>query len=304
MKLLDDIVDLLMDESASLTGALLKTKVLLHQIGQSELASWVNNELNGYGIDDELPSYRALTGRLMGNITNGHYTYNNRALATSHLTDKQVASFEAGDMRQCLSALDALVSSVTANKGSLRREHAPELFGHLSTPYTGGYHVQDAWSQIEVTQVRQILIVVRSRLLDFVLELRTKVGNAASDENIVERTINLNIPEMFGKAVFGNNTTILVGNHNHQQVSITSVKHDRTALVAELKRHDVGDEDIQSLEAAIDSDPVPATTDQYGPAVRGWMSRMMGKAVDTSWNISLAAAGGVLTTVLQRYYGI
>ncbi|WP_186098098.1 hypothetical protein [Burkholderia gladioli] len=41
MKLLDDIVDLLSDKNGSLTGALLKTKVLLHRIGHRELVEWV-----------------------------------------------------------------------------------------------------------------------------------------------------------------------------------------------------------------------------------------------------------------------
>ena len=51
MQLLKDIVALLSDKDGSLTGALLKTKVLLHQIGHKELAEWVNDELNGYGED-------------------------------------------------------------------------------------------------------------------------------------------------------------------------------------------------------------------------------------------------------------
>ena len=48
MKLVDEIIDILSSDKGKLSDALIKTKVLLHQIGHKELVSWVNNELNGY----------------------------------------------------------------------------------------------------------------------------------------------------------------------------------------------------------------------------------------------------------------
>jgi len=47
LKLLNEIIDALSSQESSLTGALLKTKVLLHHIGRKELVEWVNHELNG-----------------------------------------------------------------------------------------------------------------------------------------------------------------------------------------------------------------------------------------------------------------
>jgi hypothetical protein len=45
MKLLDEIISLLMNESSSLKSALLKTKVLRHKIEQKELVGWVTTPL-------------------------------------------------------------------------------------------------------------------------------------------------------------------------------------------------------------------------------------------------------------------
>jgi chemotaxis receptor (MCP) glutamine deamidase CheD len=108
---------------------------------------------------------------------------------------------------------------------------------------------------------------------------------------------------MFGKAVFGDNTTIVVGNHNHQQITNTAAKNDKAVLAAELRKHGVGEEDIQAIHAALDEDPVPVVAGQYGPAVQGWMKRMLGRAVDASWNIPVGAAGNLLATLVQNYYG-
>ena len=86
-KTLDELITSLSDQSAPLTEALLKTKVLLHKLGHAELTEWVNNELNGYPLEvDLLPSYRRLTGVIKGNISNGAWRYESQPLPviTSH----------------------------------------------------------------------------------------------------------------------------------------------------------------------------------------------------------------------------
>lgn len=303
MKLLNDIVDLLMNEAGSLNEALLKTKVLLHQIGQKELVGWVNSELTGYGADEKLPEYRDIRGRLFGHISNGYYTHQNRVLAVRHLSKEQLQILEGGGMRQGLGVIEKLISGTKVG-GSLARPLGPESYALLSEPFADGYYVQSAWSQIEVSQVRQILTEVRSRLLDFILELQGEVGATVLEEDIKEVANNLDVPGMLSRAVFGDNTTIVIGNHNNQQVTNTSIKNDIKGLADELRKHGVSDGDIETLNEALAEDPTPATAGQYGPAVRGWMSRMLGKAVDGSWNIGIAVAGTVLASALQRYYGL
>lgn len=255
MKLLNDIVDLLMNESGSLNEALLKTKVLLHQIGQRELVGWVNSELTGYESDSPLPAYRAVRGRLFGNISNGFYVHNNKVLATTHLTDEQRTLLEGGGMRQGLGVLEKLISD-TKKSNSLARPLGPECYSLLSKPYTDGYYIQSAWSQIEVSQLRQILIEVRSRLLDFVLELRSEVGSAVHEQDIKEMANNLDVRNMFDRSVFGDNTTIVVGSSNSTQVTNTAVKSDKTALANELRRLKVSEKDIELLDTALNEDPV------------------------------------------------
>lgn len=66
--LLDDIIAILSDEKGSLNAALLKTQVLLHQIGHKELVSWVIHELTGYPEDVELPAYRKVVSQPHGHV--------------------------------------------------------------------------------------------------------------------------------------------------------------------------------------------------------------------------------------------
>ena len=60
MKLISEIIDLLSSSDRDVATALMKTKVLLFQLGEKELLEWVNSELNGYPDRDNLPNYRVL----------------------------------------------------------------------------------------------------------------------------------------------------------------------------------------------------------------------------------------------------
>jgi hypothetical protein len=76
-------------------------------------------------------------------------------------------------------------------------------------------------------------------------------------------------------------------------------------LANELRSHGVAEDDIAALDIALSADPTAlAPGTQLGPEVKGWMKRMMAKAIDASWNIELGVAGGLLTSALQKYYGI
>ncbi len=61
MKLLDEIVDYAVDNKQPVSVLLRKCLVLAYQLKNDKLKNWVEKELDGYGLDDEIPEYR-LTG--------------------------------------------------------------------------------------------------------------------------------------------------------------------------------------------------------------------------------------------------
>jgi len=60
---------------------------------------------------------------------------------------------------------------------------------------------------------------------------------------------------MFNRAIFGDNTTIVVGHENEQQVTnVITAQGDFAGLANELRRHGVGSEDIAALKQALAHD--------------------------------------------------
>lgn len=299
MKLVDDLIDLLSDRDPSLTDALMKTKVLLHKLGRKDLAKWVNAELTGYPGDSQIPDYRHLNGHVKGNVTNGIYTQSKHPLPTLQLKPKTRESFERIPIPDSISAIEELASG----EGQLQRPIPLEANHLFNEVLTNGYQVQLAWCDIGQGQLSQILTQVRSRLLDFLLELNEQLDDISDDEGVRKIGASQQTASMFNNAIFGDNVTIMVGNHNHQEIRNKINHGDFDSLANVLRENEVQEEQIEELRVAVAADgEVDHANDQLGPNVRSWIKGMLGRAVDASWQIELGIASNLLTAALMKFY--
>jgi hypothetical protein len=306
MKLLDEITGLLSSGSAPLSDALLKTKVLLHAIGKQELVGWVNSELNGYPDPKTVPLYRTLRGQVLANLSNAAWRATAHPIPLGHLDEKQRRNLETVHMAQSLAELEKLAATDSTSSPVLQFAIPLEANVILGQQLAGGFHIERAWTAVPKVSITSILIQVRSRLLDFILGLNEKFEGAMTDQEVKTRTGAFDASQMFSQAIFGDNTTVIVGHKNTQTVTnANNIRGDFAALAGELQRHGIDETDINLLKDAIVSDEGASETrtKNFGPAVRMWMQRMWGKAMDASWNVELGIVSGLLTTVIQKYYG-
>lgn len=302
MKLLNEIIESLSSQNGSLTDALLKTKVLLHKIGHKELIEWVNNELNEYPSSVEVPEYRILPANVLANMVSMTFTAKSHPIPLRHLDEEQRKWFENVPFKQSLAVLERL----TENRDSHLQIPIPmELNGLLGKSLASGVEIQRAWRAVGVADVSRIFVQVRSRLLDFVLELQDQIGEDISDDEIKQRVNLIDAPGLFHNAMFGDNTTIIVGDHNSQKVKNSIIKNDFDSLAEQLKQYNVDDSSIIELQKAIHNDKnCPEIKEQkFGSNVKEWMKTMLSKVVDGIWEIEIATAGNLLSTVIQKYYG-
>lgn len=302
MKLIDDIIDLLSSQNASLTDALLKTKILLHKIGHKELVEWVNNELNGYSHNIDLPEYRVLPANVLANIANLSYEALSHPIPLGHLNKEEREFFLNAHFFQSLAVLEKLVED---QDSSLHIPIAMELNGLLGKSLANDYKIQRAWRAIGTADISQIFVQVRSRLLDFILELKDRLGDDITEKEIKQRTESIDTQSLFNNAIFGDNTTILVGNHNTQETNNITVRGNFNSIAEYLKQHKVDESSIADLQKAINNDQNSTEVKErkIGSSVKEWMKQMLSKAVEATWEIELNVAGNLLTSAIQRYYG-
>lgn len=300
MKLIGEITALLCGTDGSLAGALLKTKVLMHQIGHKELTEWVNNELNGYPREATLPHYRIVPSRVIGHVANAAYVQKSMVLPTMHLPERIQNDWHNCELREPVGVLETFARSKPDEH--LKMPLSPEFHHLVNKALGGGYAVQKMWLQIEPTQALHAVTQIRSRLLDFVLELQEELGDVTEGE-VKEAAKGIDAQSLFRDAVFGDNTTVVIGSGNTTNVSNVRGS-DFESLARVLREGGVAQSDINELKVAIaaDAGQVVRETKTFGPSVRGWISKMMDKAVNAAWQIELGVAGGLLTNALQAYY--
>lgn len=301
MKLVQEITDLLSSNSPNLNNALYKTKVLMHRMGEKELIGWIDSEVKGYPEDSPLPDYRVVPTTVFGNISNGSYRYSDQPLPLGHLLEKTVESLESTEFRQSIGVIERYAE----DDSQLSITIQPEFYPKLSKVLRGGYNVERAWRRVPAGSMLQLTNEVRSRLLDFVLELSEKIPDELPLEEMKEKSKEMDVSGMFKNAVFGPNAIILVGDHNTQKIQNQIVTNDFESLAEILRGSQIQEADIEALREAIANDEgAPEHQEKkYGENVRLWMGSMLQKATDVVWDINVGAAGSLLATALNTFYG-
>lgn len=304
MRLIDEIIELLSREQPNVETALTKTKVLLYRIGEPQLAAWVTAEINGYAANNDIPTYRIIPTRVLATVTDGMTVRRNSIpIPINHLPDAMKEGLRNTKVGHGVATLETFIA---ATEDTLSKPLSPEFYGLLAKGLQEGFFIETAHVEIARSQVVGILAQIRSRLLDFVLQLSSRMPSDLPEADAKARSKQIDAAGLFQSAIFGDNATIIVGNHNNQTASHVSVRvGDFESLAAFLRGNKVDEADLSTLKTAIHADG-PRAEDparQFGPKVRAWMANMLKKAVETSWQIELGVASSVLATAIGRYYG-
>ena len=297
MGVLDDIRADLIDSSADTKNTLRKALVLAHEVHSVELRQWVMSELNGYSIDDTIPSYRRVPLPVFGMFVGAARQARNVLLTTSGLPNEIK---DSADYLLVLEGIAALEDIQATGEKELQRTLMPEMTELLrENQYMSGMVLFQAYQRVPRQVFAEVVDTVKTRLLEFALELQNNsltpetLSTGEIDDELIRKALNVHI--------YGNNNVVAVGEKVHQEVG--NVNHqDLDSLLSHLRGHDVSDDDLAALKQDILSETTPSTGD-FGPKVSSWVERMVSKAASGAWNVSMAVAPRILQKAITSYYG-
>ncbi|MFZ0872696.1 MAG: hypothetical protein WAM90_18430 [Rhodanobacter sp.] len=304
MKVIEDLIDQLSKADCRIEDALIQAQVLAHKLGDTDMAAWVASELEGYPDNDSVPPYREVRLQITGNVTNGYWQHNAQPLVLGAL-EPEVREWLT--LRKTTEGVGAIEQWVVKDNdgGNLCVTVSPEICHVISKAYTEGCYVQSAWGRPAAGAFRQILTQVRTRLLAFALDLHDRVPANFTADDIKKELGKEGVNNLFRGAVFGDNTTIVVGESNVVKGITNSVtQNDFASLAKELRGQGVADGDIDDLRKAIedDSDAPEHQENNYGGKVRGWLGGMVAKAGTEAWKTTAASGVGALYAALKAHY--
>jgi hypothetical protein len=273
--LLDDIVAILSDNRGSLEDALLKTKVLLHEIGHKDLVSWVNNELGGYSDADQI-------------------------LPTGHLKEEHKKIIRETKVTSPIGTIEQQVAKYRATGQGLMRRLPPELIPNLQKGLAKGVNILKLWTEVNMADMEAIPLQVRSRLLDFCLELQGVVGRDVPPQQLQEKTRDVDTGKMFTTAIYNTGPgTIVLGNQN---IQVNNQKDDIDGLLKEVAKLGYKTKVLEELRQAVADDAskgeIPSITDsQTGK----WYTNALKKIGKGAVDVTVEVATGVIIKALEHF---
>lgn len=213
--------------------ALKRTKVLLSELQDDELLSWVNNEIVGYSDDAPLPSYRQCSGMLKGSYFKGsfaaHMTYNNVSLPLGKMPEDIKELLLKIEFRDGIDSLKELYESNKNQKGDLVKPVPADFYPMISKYNNDPYMIiTSANVSFSAESINNIFSVIENKLLDILILLEKKFGSL--DELDID-TSNLSTDQIKDiasqiRVIVYNDNSITIGDGNKIKDTSISVTND------------------------------------------------------------------------------
>ena len=101
------IIDLVQEEQ-SLSKILYCLKLILSDFNDEKILSWVNNEINGYSDNIEVPQYRYIRGCVNCEVLHGYQYYQNVNLPINY-SDTNIMNVITMYCRDSVSAIETMM---------------------------------------------------------------------------------------------------------------------------------------------------------------------------------------------------
>ncbi|QNB06018.1 hypothetical protein G5S34_03960 [Herbaspirillum frisingense] len=291
-----ELQQLASNSNVDLSDLLHNTLSVAAKLGRDDLKKWANSELHGYKGDARfnLPAYRHVRGEL------AIYHPELGTVAFRAIPQDLYEEIVPINITESVSSLKHLILHETTP--NVVYDFSPDqekLFRSLPVEALRRYRVTRL---VGKNRIYGLLDSVRTTILEWALTLEKEgvLGEGLFFSNEEKEVVkNINIQNFQG--VLGN---VEAGASVTQTNSLQIKASDFSTLSHYLSENGVNDDDVSDLKHALEEDPYPQSIQSLGPKVSKWASNMIMKAASGSWNVGIAAAGGLIADALGKYYGL
>lgn len=216
MSLLRDIQNAAVDSKTPLTVLLRMCTVLAARLGNSEFKKWVQDELNGYVNEEDLPSYRVLhvnsKGHFSGPFQSGLRNADIPLMCIPEvIRDRLSHSY----LMEPIASLEALVEQ--ADSGTAQEPWNPDIVAHVGGNIYETMHCIQAWKVIPINRVVAAIDTVRTRILNFVIEIESEAPDAGESPLNSSPVPQDKLHQIFNTYITGNIQNMATGSSNVAQ---------------------------------------------------------------------------------------
>ena len=271
------------------------------------MEEWVRHESEGYPPDASLPPYRFIEisykATFSGPFGSG---IRNAPIPTQLIRKFAGERWVKYELRQSIAGIDDLVAS---DPGGILTVDASDLILRLQGKVYQDYACNDVQATVSRAALVEIQHAVRSRILDFTLQLQKSVPEAAAIDLGTAQTLSTSasdsqkVSQIHQQIVYGNVTSISSSGPG-SSVVVHSAKGNTEELVRYLANAGILKADAQEFATTLASENPRQEDEPFGSNAREWLSSNLAKALDGTWKVGVNVATKVLTEGALQYYGL
>jgi hypothetical protein len=181
MQLLAKIIEGAIDDDVKLVTLLRKCLILADNLNNESLKAWATAELNGYPDHNIIPEYRitqvTAKGLFLGPMG---AQINDQPLPAGILKEAHRWWATTAYLSEPVSSYERLAGDPDKN-GCATINWPADLTAAYQAKFFSGYSLNRAWQEIPMGAVAGIVDTVRTRILQFALEIQREVGDSRVD---------------------------------------------------------------------------------------------------------------------------
>lgn len=317
------IINDLIDDEKSLVSPLLKTKVLATRLGNKNLLEWVNKEINGYSIKEDVPIYRKGKANSSCTIRLGYGIQSNTPVPISLFQDERLRNFFLQfEFRESVKTLESYIGN--GEKDTLGKDFSIDFWAFVTRELKkSGFQgeVRDIKVFTHVSNITQTVTEIRNKFLDLMLSLEAENPELPEDfedydaetiERITEK-INVFMGDNYNITNTGDGSTINTGQNSQinstagsnfqQEVNFNEqtaeVLADLVQKINEITPQlEISDEDKEEIKA--ETDRISMQLKRENPKLN-----IIGQSLNTIYDIMASVAANAITSpVLQSIQNV
>ena len=273
MSLLRDIRDSAVDSRVPITSLLRKCKILSMHLGSIEFKEWIDNELNGYSSIDAIPKYRVLRVNSKGHFSGPFQSaIRNADIPLSCILEEFHEVLHTSFLMQSIASLESLVENATS--GSAMEPWNPDLVAYVGKNIYKGMNCVQAWKVIPINSVVAAIDSVRTRILNFVLEIEAEVPNAGEVPINSVSVPKEKVTQIFNTYITGNVGNVATGSTNIKQKTRMSEQKEKifADMLDVLSKMDADPDAISQLSDTVEEMRDAKESERFKAAYQKFMS--------------------------------
>lgn len=274
-------------DRVSISIALSMSKVIAKRLGIENFSSWVTNELNDYPLDSTVPEYRKFPCQIKGEVMDAYGRKSTGViLDVTRLNEQLDFDLYKHEEKQSIQNIEYVLSK---SDGHYVGVPFPQNIVRGIPLGDRTVTLLSAYKEVPKSDVNEILIQVKQRLLDLLLEIESKYPEVAKTDKALNKDEVELVSNMVTYNLYGNhnNTPLAIGNKVNQSTTITITQNNIEQTLDELSKLGIEKPEVEELRVILEDKELIKTKSSMKKRILNWFGKLTMKVAEKGIDIEL-----------------